>query len=164
MKEEIHHPAIARFLHWTWALAILLLGLSGLYIHEPNWMPLFGAIGGMTAARLVHFICMWVVMCLVAYRIYYSLASGDYKDLLLRVRDFWGLPRVAAHYLCLMKPKPAWGKYNPGQRITYNFWLLLIIIQIFTGLALYHHLDWVTVLLGGCDSSTSLCLGSLSSP
>lgn len=151
MSEQLHHPLIARVLHWSWAVAILLLVLSGLYIHDPDWMPLFGAIGGMTTAKMIHFISMYVVIFVVIGRIYYAFASGDFKDLLVRPRDFLDMRRVGAYYLLLLKPKPDWGKYNPGQRLVYSFWVPLLIVQAITGFALYlmPTFDWATSLLGG---------------
>ena len=51
----------------------------------------------------------------------------------------------------LLKTKPDWGKYNPGQRIVYSGWVPLLIIQAITGFALYlmPMFDWATSLLGG---------------
>lgn len=151
MREQLHHPLIARVLHWSWVVAMLLLGLTGLYIWDPDWMSFFRSIGGMTTARLIHFISMYVVMFLVIGRIYYAFASGDYKDLMVRLRDFLDMRQVVAYYLLLLKTKPDWGKYNPGQRIVYSFLVPLLIIEGITGFALYlmPMFDWATSLLGG---------------
>jgi len=41
MKKEYKHPFIARLMHWTWVILMLILILTGVYIHEPSWMPIF---------------------------------------------------------------------------------------------------------------------------
>ena len=150
MAEELHHPLIARALHWSWAVAMFLLGLSGMYVHNPEWMPFFNAIGSMTTARAIHFAFMYVVAFLVIGRIYYAFAGGDYKDLMVRPRDFIDMRLVAAYYVGLLKPKPDWGKYNPGQRIVYTGLVPILAIQAITGFALYSlpGFDWVASLFG----------------
>lgn len=150
MGEQLHHPLIARFLHWSWAAAMFLLGLSGLYIHQTDWMPFFGPIGAMDTARTIHFISMYVVVLLVVGRIYYSLASGDWRELLVRPSDLIDMRLVAAYYVGLLKTKPRWGKYNPGQRIVYTGLVPLLALQAITGFALYllPGFDWVSSLFG----------------
>ena len=141
------HPLMARFLHWSWAFAMLLLGLTGFYIHDPDWIPVFN----MDTARLIHFIAAYFVIFLVVGRIYYAFAIGDWRDLLVRLKDPLEMRNVIAYYMGVKKDKPDWGKYNPGQRFVYFGWLPLLILQAFTGFALleWTTFQWVTDALGG---------------
>lgn len=132
---EYRHPGPVRFFHWWNAIAMILLGLSGFYIHTPHGFPVFPS---MDVARKIHFICMYAVAAGVIGRLYYAFVSRDYKNFRLRTADFGNMIKLMKYYLFISDELPDFGeKYNPGQKMMYFGFVPLIIIQGITGFILY---------------------------
>jgi len=147
-RELYLHTLPARILHWVNAASIGLLITTGLYIRSPHYFPLFA---NMDIARKAHFIAMYVIIYGILIRIYYSYVSKDYQELLFRLRDLRSIPDLTKYYLFLKKSTPDYGKYNPGQKLLYNFWAVLVLFQAITGFALYWPdvLAWFSRIWGG---------------
>ena len=140
-REE--HPLPALTMHWLHLVSILVLVFTGFYIHWPFFA---GAMGIM---RNTHFVFMFILVFATIARVYWaffgagSATSGDRK----KIRDyrFFGpqpensgqLWQTLKYYLFLRKTHPQSSKYNPLQKLTYMFWLLLIVLQAITGFALW---------------------------
>jgi Ni/Fe-hydrogenase 1 B-type cytochrome subunit len=142
------HTLPARILHWINAANIGLLTTTGLYIRDPWFFPFFA---NMDIARKTHFIAMYLIIYGILIRIYYSYISKDYRDLLFRFRDFKGFPELIWYYLFFNKTMPDYGKYNPGQKLLYNSWVVLVFFQSFTGFLLYFQENLILInrFLGG---------------
>ena len=140
-KEVYYHTLPVRVLHWINAANIGLLTTTGLYIRDPLHFTLFA---NMDIARKTHFIAMYLIIYGILIRVYYSYLSKDYRELLLRVKDFRGFPPLMKYYLFLSKATPDFGKYNPGQKLLYNLWAILTLLQGVTGFTLY----WPDALAG----------------
>lgn len=142
------HTATARFLHWINAVAIGMLTLTGFYIHWPHGFPLFSS---MDIARKLHFVFMYIIFFGILTRVYYSFVSGDYKDIMFHPADIRGFPALTRYYLFLTKSLPDFGKYNPGQKLTYTGWMVLIQAQAISGFILYwpSKLGWLAAPFGG---------------
>ncbi len=135
MNEDIQHPLVARLLHWGIVISMLMMVLTGLYIHEPSWMPIFGDLGTVWP---LHYIFAIILAGLVFIRIIYAAIIGDFNELLMKPKDVKGLWPVVKYYLFLSREEPDQGKYNAGQKLTYSaVWIPLLLIQIGTGIALY---------------------------
>lgn len=135
------HTLPARILHWVNAASIGLLTTTGLYIRSPQYFPLFA---NMDIPRKGHFIAMYLILYGIIIRMYYSYISKDYLELMFRPRDFRGIPDLAKYYMFIKKATPDYGKYNPGQKLMYNFWAVLVFFQAVTGFTLY----WPETLAG----------------
>lgn len=148
MRHVLYHTRTARILHWVNMFSVGLLTLTGFYIHDP---VNFGVFLNMDLARKLHFIFMYLAVYGVIIRIYYSIYSKDYKDILFMPGDFRGFPALAKYYLFLSKKAPDFGKYNPGQKLLYSSWSLLVFVQAVTGFALYvpDKLRWISFIFGG---------------
>lgn len=142
------HTATARVLHWINAAAVGMLTLTGFYIHWPRVFPVFS---GMDTARKLHFIFMYIIFFGIIVRVYYSFASGDYKDIMFSLADIRGFPALTKYYLFFTKSLPDFGKYNPGQKFLYTGWMVLIQVQAITGFILYWptKLAWLAEPMGG---------------
>lgn len=140
-REILYHTLPARILHWVNAVSIGILTLTGFYIHWPTG---FGIFSSMDTARKLHFIFMYVVFYGVLIRVYYARVSGDYRDIMFRPADLKGLPVLARYYFFLTKNLPDFGKYNPGQKVMYTGWAVLMAVQAVTGFILY----WPTAFAG----------------
>ncbi|MFZ3172579.1 MAG: cytochrome b/b6 domain-containing protein [Carboxydocellales bacterium] len=142
------HPLPVRIFHWSNMISISLLTWSGMYIHSPVSLKVLST---MDDARFLHFIMMYVVFWGVFYRIGFSLLSGDYKDWVFQPRDFKDLPGLLKYYLFLADHHHHFEKYNPGQKLLYTIWPIMIFIQAVTGFCLYQpaKLGWLSHILGG---------------
>jgi thiosulfate reductase cytochrome b subunit len=81
----------------------------------------------------------------------YQIVTGNGRQVLFVARDLRGVWPMARHYL-LFGPKPTVTEtYNPLQKMAYSVALLLIVVSIVTGFALYKpvHLSWLVDVLGG---------------
>lgn len=145
---NIYHTLAARILHWTAAVFIGLLIITGLYISNPLSFTFFST---MDTARKLHFISMYFLITVTFIRVYYACSNRDYREIFFRFRDFKQLPGVVKYYLFLSNSLPGKGRYNPGQKALYNGWSLLILLQAVTGFMMYspETLTKYSHLLGG---------------
>jgi thiosulfate reductase cytochrome b subunit len=166
------HHWLVRLTHW--ANAILLVGMigSGLQIYGafpflgqrggplyPNpWngkpFPPWARLGGWLAGGLNwHFALAWPFVLTGAAYLLYLAFSGEWRSLLFRPRD---VPRAVAmqlYYLRLRKDHPPQGKHNALQKAAYTFIVLLGVISVLSGFAIYKpaQLSWLTALFGGYE-------------
>jgi Ni/Fe-hydrogenase 1 B-type cytochrome subunit len=123
---------------------MLILGFTGFYIHNPffNW--------NMQQARTLHFIFMYVVLWNLVARVYWAFfgkgtdltkthdAFGrDSKNFMVQEMNKGKFLETVKYYLFLRKTHPATAKFNTLQKGTYNFWALLLLVQGYTGFAIY---------------------------
>jgi thiosulfate reductase cytochrome b subunit len=166
------HHWLVRVTHW--ANAVLLAGMiaSGLQIYNafghfgrrggpffPNPFdgkpfPRWATLGGWLAGGLNwHFALAWPFVLTGAAYLLYMVISGEWRSLLFRPRD---VPRAIAmqlYYLRLRKQHPPQGKHNALQKGAYTFILLLGVISVLSGFAIYKpaQLSWLTALFGGYE-------------
>jgi Ni/Fe-hydrogenase 1 B-type cytochrome subunit len=95
----------------------------------------------MDTARYIHFIFMYMIGWVFVYKLYYTIATGEIKELIFKWSDLKDIPALFKYYLYdifVGNPKPEhWGKYNPGQKMVYTLWPILLVAQGITGLAMY---------------------------
>ncbi|HEX3527964.1 MAG TPA: cytochrome b/b6 domain-containing protein, partial [Thermoanaerobaculia bacterium] len=150
------HHGIVRITHWL--NAVLLLGMigSGLQIYGafPHFGPRGGPylpnpwdgkqfppsvrLGGWLAGGLNwHFALAWpFVVGGLAYLLY-MVTSGEWRSLLFRPRDIPRAIQMQLYYLRLRREHPPQGKHNALQKGAYSFIILLAIISVLTGFAIY---------------------------
>src|ERR1700724_1068743 len=166
------HHWLVRVTHW--ANAVLLVGMigSGLQIYNafghfgrrggpffPNPFdgkpfPRWATLGGWLAGGLNwHFALAWPFVLTGAAYLLYMVISGEWRWLLSRPRD---VPRAIAmqlYYRRLRKQHPPQGKHNALQKGAYTYILLLGVISVLSGFAIYKpaQLSWLTALFGGYE-------------
>lgn len=143
----VRHPLAYRVLHELRMTSIIILIITGFYIHRP-----FMADGGgflMSLMRGVHFFFAAILILVVVLRILGTF-TGPYRDwpsFLIRGEDFKILPKVIAYYVHLGPMPETTRKYNFIQLLTYIWMLLLVIFQIITGFGLQYPdggFSWLT--------------------
>ncbi|EEG77920.1 cytochrome b/b6 domain-containing protein [Dethiobacter alkaliphilus] len=128
------HSLAARVLHWIYAPSILASILSGFYLSFPS--PRRG-FRNVASAQKTHFIAQFLLIGSYISRIYKSYAVKDYKELVPDAKDIAGLPAFLQHEFFLTSKERKYKKYNPGQKLLFTAFGLLVPLQIFTGLHLY---------------------------
>ncbi len=137
------HPLPYVLIHWTHLLSMLVLGFTGFFIHYP-FLRL-----RMDVMREAHFIAMYLVLVAFAARVWYAFAGSSalVKDSRVRGRDFrnFGVQaenrgqffQTVRYYLFLRPTHPPGAKYNPLQKTAYLGFAALMVVQAYTGFALY---------------------------
>ncbi len=137
------HPLPFVITHWINLIAMVLLIITGFYIH----FPLFG--GFMGIARGVHIFCGFVLFlnCLVRVVMAFIVKSSpyggshevapDYKSFFPQKDNRHQFGAWIKYYLFIKKDHPLGGKYGVPQKLSYFAIPFLIIIMFISGLCLW---------------------------
>jgi Ni/Fe-hydrogenase 1 B-type cytochrome subunit len=137
------HPVPFVVTHWINLIAMIVLIISGFYIH----FPLFG--GWMGVARGAHMffafilVLNMIVRVVLAFFVKSAVYGGtrqkepDYKAFLPQKANRHQFGAWIKYYLFLKKDHPLSGKYGVPQKLAYGVIPILILIMAFTGLCLW---------------------------
>src|SRR5438309_8800925 len=145
------HPLVVRLCHWLNAIALLVMVGSGFQIFRA--FPSFGAkipqkdllhwpkafaIGGWLGGGLQwHMTFLWIYIASGLFYVLYEVFSGNYKQVLFRPKDIPGVwPMVRYYFFFGVKP-PAREAYNPLQKLAYTSALILGVLSVVTGIAVW---------------------------
>ncbi len=154
-------PAAIRFTHWCNAVFIVLMAGSGLQILTAYpalgprgaqywWYPFQNIAPPRIANGLVYFT--------------YFFISGEWRRRLFRpARDARNAVGQFAYYVRLRKSPPAEDFYNGLQRLAYTGVLLLGIVMVLSGLAIYKPVQFhpLTLIFDGYDGARVVHLAGL---
>jgi Ni/Fe-hydrogenase 1 B-type cytochrome subunit len=132
------HPSVDRILHMIILTCILLLIVTGLYIHRP-WID--NGLGFMMEImRGVHFFAAAILIVSVIFRVVRMFAGRkkDINEFIPNKEDWQILPGVINYYARIGKKPPQKKRYNPLQMSSYIVVFLLAIFQIITGFVLMY--------------------------
>jgi thiosulfate reductase cytochrome b subunit len=137
------HPLPLRIMHWTNAVAMIIMIGSGWkiyndevlfgWLHFPEWM----VIGKWAQHGLQwHFFGMWIIVINGLAYLTYGLATGRFRRMLLpiRVGDVIATIKDALHFR-LAHDDPT--KYNAVQKILYVGVICAGILIVISGLAIW---------------------------
>lgn len=130
-----HQPLAVRILHWAMALVFLTLAVTGVYIHHPLRSAELRLMG---LARHLHLAMAYPAAIVFAMKLIYDVGSGNWRHLLPRWRDPLLMPAQLAYFFLLRRRFPIDGKYNPGERLTFTFWIPAMAFSIYTGFLIDH--------------------------
>jgi thiosulfate reductase cytochrome b subunit len=176
-------PAAIRITHWCNVVFVVLMAGSGLQIFSAypalgprgaqySWYPLQNmapprwlTIGGWLAGgRHWHFAIAWFFIINGLIYFTYFFLSGEWRRRLFRPgRDMSNALRQFAYYIRLTKSPPHADFYNGLQRLAYTGVLLLGILMVLSGLAIYKPVQFypLTLLFGGYDGARVVHLAGL---
>ena len=179
MRARREQPWPVRVLHWANAVLLAIMAGSGLQIlvayphlgpqgarypwypfdgrDAPEWMRVGGWLAG---ARHWHFAFAWFFVATgVVYLVYLS-ASGEWRRRIFSGRrDARDAVATAASYLHFREPPPRAGElYNGLQRFAYSAVLVLAVIEVLTGIAIYKPVQFgaLTAAFGGYDPARAI--------
>ena len=165
------HPRLVRWTHWVNGPLLLVMVWSGLLIYWandeyavrvggvtlvkffPDWF--YSALGleaKLATGMAWHFFFMWFFLANGLVYTAYTLASGEWRDLLPTRRTPRQAWQTVLHDLRVRKVPPEQdGKFNGAQRLAYTGVVLMGLGSVVTGLAIWKptQLAWLTSLLGG---------------
>jgi thiosulfate reductase cytochrome b subunit len=153
------HPLTVRVTHWINVLAVFVMVTSGWRIY--NASPLFDFVipagitlgGWLAGALLWHFAAMWVLALNGLIYLVYGILSGHFKRTFLPlnptavVRDLAQAVRGRLHHDL--------GMYNAVQRLAYLGVILVLIILVLSGLAIWKPVQFqeIAALMGGYEGA-----------
>jgi thiosulfate reductase cytochrome b subunit len=154
------HPLVVRITHWVNALAMLIMIASGWRIY--NASPIFGewsfpkaiTLGGWLGGALQwHFAGMWLLVANGLVYLTYGLASGHLRRRLLPLRPREIGRDFVAALTFRLRHDP--GVYNAVQRLLYVVVLLVGIVIVLSGLAIWKPVQFapLTAVMGGYDTA-----------
>ncbi len=178
------HTLITRITHWTWAICLFFLLLTGLQIFNahpvlywgdqsgfafdnsvlrlapfPQWATIPSGVD-LATGRVIHFFFAWVFVATLMIWLLGALFSGHlFQDLMLRACHWRQLlPDARDHVLFRFKHS---ARYGPLQRLSYAAVLFgLFPLMILTGLAMSPGMNAAQPLLpemfGGRQSARTL--------
>jgi thiosulfate reductase cytochrome b subunit len=167
------HHWIVRLTHWINTVVLVGMVASGLQIYgayerfgirgtrlplpnpmdmhqAPRWMRLGGWLAG---GINWHFFLMWPLVLNGLLYLGYLLVAGEWRPLLFRPRDVRPAIEMQMYYLRLRRDHPPQGKHNALQKGAYTFIVLLGMLSVLSGLALWKpvQLPWLTAVFGGYE-------------
>src|SRR6195952_79248 len=155
---NVIQPAWVRALHWTNAVAMVLMIMSGWQIY--NASPLFGfsfppsiTLGGwLGGALLWHFAAMWLLMVNGLIYLAFGLATGRFRKKLLPITP-GGVISDTRAALTFKLSHDDLSKYNSVQKLLYAGIIVVGIVIVLSGLSMWKpvQLYWLSMLFGGYD-------------
>ena len=124
MKKIFLHPFPLRIWHWTNALVVIVLLITGIQIRVPG----IASLRPQDPALLIHKYAGWAMVVSWVFWALYSLVSGNLKrHYLFRKKDLGRVFKQARFYLFSIfkgeenpfRPTPE-DKFNPLQKLAYG--------------------------------------------
>jgi len=137
------HPVIIRFAHWTNAVAMIIMIMSGWKIYNDE--VLFGFLHfpesivlGIWAQHALqwHFFAMWVLVLNGLVYLAYGLLSGRFWRMLWPIRPREVIAEIIQALTFRLKHADL-THYNAVQKLLYVGIILVIIVQVVSGLAIW---------------------------
>lgn len=137
-----------RAMHWSAALSIVVLVITGFYIGRPFFFVASDAGQQspylMGFVRLAHFIAAGVLVATAIVRFYWLFAGNKFERLPalfpVRGRDLKNLVRMVKFYLFIGRDAdhpPHYLGHHPMQQLSYTAIYVLGLVMVVTGFAMY---------------------------
>ncbi len=132
MKKVYIYKIFERFWHWTQALFIFILIITGFEIHSTY--QLFG----YEAAVKIHNYTAWAFLILIVFAIFWHFSTGEWRQYIPTTKFI--KDQVNYYIIGIFKGAPhptkklVYNKFNPLQRIIYlGLKILVIPVQLISG-------------------------------
>ncbi len=163
------HPVPVRIMHWTNAVAMLIMIGSGWGIYNDS--VIFGGLafskritlGSWAAASLQwHFAAMWLLALNGLTYLIYGVVTGRLRERLLPIR----LPDIVQTVRDTLRFRIEHNDlttYNAVQKVLYIVVILAGVSQVVSGLAIWKPVQFsgLTALLGGFQSARLIHFGGM---
>ncbi len=159
-RRGVIHPAWVRAMHWTNAVAMIVMIMSGWQIY--NASPLFSftypsaiTLGGWLGGALQwHFAAMWLLVLNGLAYLVTGIATGRFRRKLVPISPGGVLNDIKAALTFRLNHDDI-SIYNQIQRVLYAGIMLVGILIVLSGLAIWKpvQLQYLTALFGGYDTA-----------
>jgi thiosulfate reductase cytochrome b subunit len=137
------HPLPLRIMHWINAVAMIIMIASGWqiyndevligWLHFPSWITIGG---GPEGALQWHFFAMWILGLNGLAYLTYGLKTGRFRRMLLPI-SFDEILSEVRKALRLDLQHDDLTRYNAVQRVLYIGIIIVIIVQVLSGLIIW---------------------------
>lgn len=137
------HPLVLRLMHWINAIVIIVMVMSGWKIYNDE--VIFGFLHfpdvivlGIWAQHALqwHFFGMWILVLNGIGYLSYGLLSGRFRRMLLPIRPREVLRELISALTFRLKHADL-TQYNAVQKLLYTGIILVIILQVISGIAIW---------------------------
>jgi len=140
MKKSTYiYRSFERFWHWSQALVIFFLALTGFEIHST-----FELFGFQNAVEW-HNLAGWAFLVLIVFAVFWHFVTGEWKQY-IPTTELIGA-QINYYIIGIFKGAPhpthktIYNKFNPLQRMIYlGLKILVIPVQVFTGFAFLYYM------------------------
>jgi Ni/Fe-hydrogenase 1 B-type cytochrome subunit len=133
-----------RISHWVIFFSIVVLSFTGFYIYDPFIISRGNGAFLMAKMRFIHEVTGFVFMAAVLVRLYWFFAGNRWAHWrsFVPLEKWWrqGFLRQIKYYVFLNRHPDSEVGHNPLAAATYLVVYGLMIVEIFTGLALFNHI------------------------
>ncbi|MET0106688.1 MAG: cytochrome b/b6 domain-containing protein [Sedimenticola sp.] len=149
MSRELVFTRFERFWHWSQALLIISLMVTGFEVHGSY------ALLGYGDATEIHRLLAWVLIGLWAFAIFWHFTTGEWRQYLPTSENLVAVVKyytLGIYHPAVEHPfkKTRLSKHNPLQRLAYLFLKLCINPLVWiTGLLYMFYNDWAVIGLDG---------------
>jgi len=133
IPKKKRHTLPIRTFHWTLTGSFFLLFYSGFHIAHPHRFP----YSSMRRAHLHHTAGQCLFLGAIFWRIYHGFTTGNYRDIVFDKKALQKVPEFFRYEFFLSSREPKFPKYNPFQKLLYNFWLPVFLMLGLTGAVLH---------------------------
>lgn len=138
MKKVYIYKRFERFWHWSQAVLILFLALTGFEVHDSIHLL------GYEKAVIYHQTAGWMLLGLIGLAIFWHVTTGEWKQYIPSFSKLSAQIRYYTYGMFKGEPHPthktARNKLNPLQAVTYlGFKLVMAPLLIVTGLMYMFH-------------------------
>ncbi len=137
------HPLPLRLMHWTNAVAMIVMIGSGWqiyndevlfgWLHFPSWITIGG---GAEGALQWHFLAMWILVLNGFAYLAYGLKTGRFRRMLLPIHPHEVLLEIRKALRLDLEHEDL-TRYNAVQRLLYVGIIAVIIVQVLSGLIIW---------------------------
>ena len=137
------HPLPLRIMHWTNAVAMIVMIASGWqiyndevlfgWLHFPSWITIGG---GAEGALQWHFLAMWILVLNGFAYLAYGLKTGRFRRMLLPIHPHEVLLEIRKALRLDLEHEDL-TRYNAVQRLLYVGIIAVIIVQVLSGLVIW---------------------------
>jgi Ni/Fe-hydrogenase 1 B-type cytochrome subunit len=134
-NNSVRHPLSYRILHELIMVSIIILIITGFYIHR----PFVGGAGFLMAmVRGLHIFFAIILTISVVVRVIGMFVGKDrdWRSFIPTGSDIKLMPKIINYYAYIGDEPVLKKKYNPLQMFSYCLVFLMVIFQIISGLAL----------------------------
>ncbi|HXB09061.1 MAG TPA: cytochrome b/b6 domain-containing protein [Puia sp.] len=164
------HPLAIRWMHWINFPVLFAMIWSGMLIYWANdvykvrvghnivysffpegFYKTLHLSSRLAEGMAFHFVFMWIFFVNGVAYVLYTLFSGQWRNLFPNKHSFREAWLVLLHDLHLRKSAPPQGKFNAAQKIAYTGIIVMGLLSILTGLAIYKPVQfhWLAICFGG---------------
>ncbi len=135
-EHDSRPPATPKVLHAAHMFSMIILGFTGMYIRFPFFY------GGREFMTRTHYVFMIIVIAVLIWRVWYAFFSktnADWREFAIGKKDLATVLGVLKYYGYLSDEKPHVAKYNVLQKMSYNLFLVMMVVQAITGLLIWRY-------------------------